>query len=241
MNRKNLLITIVTASITAAVTSIGLGHLKAEGNASTVGDSVQVLSVANLKLEQARALLKARGLSLAISEKRKDRTIKAGRIVQQEPLEGSWVEKGTKVRVVLSAGPDRPRVPALPGLSLNEAMVKITNARLRVGAISREFSDEVPLDHIIRSVPAAGTDVTRAKPVNMVVSDGKQKVEVPRVTGARLGYATAKLEKAGFSVVKVRHGYDEDRSDGRVLSQSPRAGSAAAPGTGVTLVVNNTE
>jgi beta-lactam-binding protein with PASTA domain len=61
---------------------------------------------------------------------------------------------------------------------------------------------------------------------------------MPDVTGDKLPAAQRKLEQKGIPDVSVstRATNDED-SDGRVLSQSPSAGSRVSPGDPVSLVV----
>jgi serine/threonine-protein kinase len=236
-----IFVSVITAVITTVALSVALGIPRPGGAMAGSGASVPVPSLIDLEPEQAGLLLQNSGLLFVISDKRKDARVKAGRIAQQSPTAGSLVGSGTAVRVVLSSGRNEQLVPQLSNVSLNEAMKRITESGFRVGAINRQASDTVPEDHVIVSVPAAGTDIQKNTPVNLVVSVGSEEVEVPRLIGARLAYAKTKLEEADLEVGTIRYAYDEDRSSNRILSQDPRPGSSVPSGTDVSLVVNNTD
>jgi serine/threonine-protein kinase len=237
-----VLVSIITSAITSVLVVLGLQAMQG-GSVGDLGGkgSVQIPSVTNLEPEQARVLLENSGLFLVISDSREDPKVEAGRIMQQNPLPGSWIKKGTSVNVVLSTGKGSLQVPGLTGLSLNDAMQKLTENGLRVGAVNRKHSDSVPLDSVIASIPVTGSSVATGTPVNLVVSDGKGAVAVPNVMGKRHRAALEEIEKAGLKVGRVRYGYDEDRRGGVVIGQSPRGDTEVEPGSSIDLVVNETD
>jgi serine/threonine-protein kinase len=236
---KTILVSMFTAAITSVAVVFGLQHLQGEGLQKT--DNVQIPSVTGLAPEQAKLVLEHKGLFLLISERREHEKVPEGHIIEQNPLEGSWVRKGGEVRVVLSNGRQKLQVPALANLSLTDAMQKLSATGLRVGAVSRQVSDTVPIDHVITTVPVTGENVNRSTPVNLVVSDGPDEATVPRVVGKGLSRAKQVLEEAGFQVGRVTYGYDEDRRGGVVIGQRPNADTAATVGSVVDLVVNESD
>lgn len=237
-----VLVSVITSAITSALVVFGLQAMQGGGVGALGGNSsVQMPSVVNLEPEQARVLLENAGLFMVISDSREDPKIEAGRIIQQNPLPGSRIKKGTAVSVVLSTGRGSLQVPGLTGLSLNDAMQKLTGQGLRVGAINRKNSDSVPLDAVITSIPVTGSSVTPGTPVNLVVSDGKAEVTVPNVMGKGHKRAVQEIEEAGLKVGRVSYRYDEDRRGGVIIGQNPSGDSSAAPGDSVNLVVNETD
>ena len=63
-------------------------------------------------------------------------------------------------------------------------------------------------------------------------------IEVPDFTGKTLEQATAGIKEAGFELGTVDYQYSESVESGKVISQTPRAGTHQEQGTKVTLVVS---
>jgi serine/threonine-protein kinase len=92
---------------------------------------------------------------------------------------------------------------------------------------------------VFAQLPSAGTIVAPGTSVAIVVSTGAPEdattVAVPNVVGEELPDAREILQDAGFSIEEVSvPGTAENSQD--VLAQVPSAGSAAAPGSTVTLL-----
>src|SRR5213075_213498 len=98
---------IVASVITTAVLFFGLRELESRGYlpkgkppGPTAG-AVEVPSVVGVKFEQARELLKVKGLLISISEEREDAAHAPGSIIAQNPLAGSETQPAATVAVVL--------------------------------------------------------------------------------------------------------------------------------------------
>jgi serine/threonine-protein kinase len=74
--------------------------------------------------------------------------------------------------------------------------------------------------------------------VKLLVSSGPAALDVPKLTGLYLKKAKEEVEKAGFQVGATTWTYNEDRSPYVVLRQDPEAGTKAAKGSKINLVVN---
>jgi penicillin-binding protein 1A len=68
--------------------------------------------------------------------------------------------------------PATVQVPDVGGLFLPIAEMRITWANLRVGMVSKQYSNEVPENMVIGQSPAAGTTVFKNLEVHLVVSQG---------------------------------------------------------------------
>lgn len=111
---KAVFIALVTGIATAAGTFFAL-------QAATGGQKAvlrAVPTVAGLTAVQARQLLEAKDLRLAIFERRADRTQPKGRVIKQVPLPGSQSPTQSPVYVILSTGPATaapiPKAPVKP-------------------------------------------------------------------------------------------------------------------------------
>ncbi len=89
---------------------------------------------------------------------------------------------------------------------------------------------------MIETTPAAGERVRRGSEVELVVSSGRERVEVPSVVGQDREDARGTLEGAGLRV-EIREQETADEEPGTVLAQDPAAGTRVRSGTAVRLTV----
>ncbi|HET6360107.1 Stk1 family PASTA domain-containing Ser/Thr kinase [Streptomyces sp.] len=130
-------------------------------------------------------------------------------------------------------GGDVP-VPQLVGKTLQEAQTLGTNAGVKV-AQSGTARCEQPKTKICSQTPANGK-MQQGETVQVVVSEGAPKVEIPDVTEKSRANAEKALTDKGFKV-KIVESESSDEDPGTVLSQDPRGGTQAEKGTEVTLTV----
>jgi serine/threonine-protein kinase len=100
--------------------------------------------------------------------------------------------------------------------------------------VSRESSQTVPKDQVIRTSPKAGEKVSPEEPVDIVVSAG---MSMPSLVNANAEQAANQLRSMGLNV-KVEERDVADRPRGIVLEQNPQPGTGVSRGDQVTLVVN---
>lgn len=89
---------------------------------------------------------------------------------------------------------------------------------------------------IVSQDPPAGTEVKEGRLIEVVVSSGPPKIQVPGVVGEPLVAATATLEGLNLKVRTVARPSTEP--EGTVLAQRPKAGAHVREGGVVTLVVS---
>jgi eukaryotic-like serine/threonine-protein kinase len=155
-------------------------------------------------------------------------------VISQSPGAGDSAKKGATVLLTVSAGPGQVAVPTVRGLQRADAEHALEDAGLKPH-VRKENSDTVPSGTVIDSQPAAGSEVDKGSTVTLVVSKGRAKVSVPKVTGLDSQTAQSELRQAGLDVTIAKQASTE--SPGTVLSQDPAAGSSVPRGTEVQLVV----
>jgi serine/threonine-protein kinase len=126
-------------------------------------------------------------------------------------------------------------VPDLTGKTVERARTLLREGDLRLGQITRDFSDEIPEGHVVEQ--GGGAQAPYESAVDVVVSKGPFPVAVPRVTRLTEEEARAQLSEAGFEV-SVTEDYSEDVALGKVISQDPPRGTELQPGTTVAIVVS---
>lgn len=222
----------VVSAVVAAGTTFTIQHLASQKEA------IEVPSVLGLPVQSARALVENRGLMFVVSEEREDARTPAGNIVAQRPMEGSRIERGHTLDVVVAKAPAPIKMPALVGLPLADAKQKLEAAKLVVGKVSEDTSADVKAGSVISQGIAEGGETRVGTVVDLVVSKGVATLAVPSVVGRSLGKAKEELQKSGFAVGNLKSRSDDDRSDGVILEQTPAANQQAPKGSAVDLVIN---
>ena len=140
---------------------------------------------------------------------------------------------------LLSGSDDVKRaiVPTVTGQTLKQAKEEIEAKKLQLGEVDRQPSEEEKKGTVISQSPEPGTDVARNSAIDLVVSSGPPRVQVPDVVGGSFGQARRELRDAGF---KVDSFYDEsDAPANEVLGSDPDAGVRAIEGSTVTLALSD--
>ena len=234
MATRDVVVSAVVSAVVAATTTFVLQRTVLQK------DAAEVPSVLGLPAQSARSLIESRGFMFVVGEEREDGKVAAGNIAAQKPLEGSRIERGGIVEVVLAKAPALVKAPALSGMLLADARARIEAAKLTAGKITEENSAEIKAGAVISQSPAEGGEIKVGTVIDLVVSKGVGSLPVPAVTGRSLAKAKEELQKAGFTVGNVRSRSDEDHSEGLILEQSPAANQPAPKGSAVDLVVNRT-
>jgi len=194
-------------------------------------------SVLGQTLVEATTTLQDAGLEVRRGEDRFSEDVPRGRVLAQDPDPQDKVRKSGVVTLQLSKGPDRRAVPDLEGLDLDAARAALKKVGLVVAeGPTYRFDDAVPKDRVINSEPDAGARLKPGTAVRLVLSKGKELVEVPNVTGEKQTQATKALQERGFRV-RVEQVFSDTVERGVVAGQTPSAGSAEK-GSTVTLQVS---
>lgn len=128
-------------------------------------------------------------------------------------------------------------VPAVAGSPAGDARAELEDAGFVVEiAEDRPYDLDVPAGSVLRQDPAG--EARRGTAVSLVLSDGPRPVEVPTVSGRPQQEVVAQLEQLGLKVSAER-AFDEEVSEGRVVSIEPSAGEVVDEGSDVALVVSD--
>jgi beta-lactam-binding protein with PASTA domain len=185
------------------------------------------------EVQAVRELHKA-GLEVTIDPEFSDK-VKKGFAIRTVPPEGREVTKGTRVRLLVSQGPEQVTVPDVTGLTRESAEARLGDEGFEVSTDEQE-SDE-PEGDVISQSPAGGTNVARGETVTIVVSTGRPQVAVPDVVGMSEERASARLTGAGLTVARQERTVTDPAQDGVVIEQRPGAGSEVDQGVQVVIVV----
>ncbi len=193
--------------------------------------------VEGLRQDQARAALDREDLDAVVTPSYSE-SVRAGVVISASARPGTELRHGTDVDLVVSQGPERYAVPDLERATLEEAAPLVEQAHLVLGEPTQAWSPDVPVGQIVSTDPEVGAMVKPGTTVQVVVSKGRQPVDIPAVTGRPQGEAQQALTDAGFTVtldpVAV---HSAEVPAGAVVSQAP-SGGQGYPGDTVTLVIS---
>ncbi|WP_310526727.1 Stk1 family PASTA domain-containing Ser/Thr kinase [Nocardioides sp.] len=131
---------------------------------------------------------------------------------------------------------DDTQVPALVGMTQNEARAAIRDAGLAVGTIDRQSSDTVPADEVIQQDPNRDLYVSPGSAVDFTLSLGVPEVDVPFVLGQPKDSARTVLESNNLKVKFATEESDEPKDN--VVRTEPASGQRVAEGTTVTVFIS---
>ncbi|NUQ98499.1 MAG: Stk1 family PASTA domain-containing Ser/Thr kinase [Streptomyces sp.] len=134
-------------------------------------------------------------------------------------------------------GNDKVDVPNLVSLSESDAKSQLDNIGLKVGTIKRQPCDNQSKGNVCDQDPGKGASLKKGEAVNLVVSTGAPKVQVPSVIGLDVNDAKAKLEDNDhqFKVeIKTR---ESTETANTVLEQDPVGGKLMEKGAPITLTI----
>ncbi len=201
---------------------------------STGPGTVRVPAVAGQTEKQAVRSLNRAGLAVLIDSQNSDE-VEAGQAIRTVPGEGEDVQKGTRVRLLVSEGPEQVSVPDVTGLSSDSAQQQLRDAGLEA-AVREQESADVDEGDVVSQDPPGGTDVDEGSTVTIVVSTGVERVQVPDVTGLGARLASSQLRQAGLVAVERTRTVTDPAQDGIVVEQRP-AGGELERGDSVVLIV----
>src|SRR3989442_10699137 len=164
------------------------------------------------------------------------RTTPAGIVVWQDPPPGVIAPEGTKVTLVSSAGPPKIPVPDVAKLDGGLAQSLIAAAGL-VASQAESVQADAPTGLAMLTRPPAGTALPPGASVTIVISRGAPTIPIPHLIGMVSANARTRLEVEGLQLGTVTRRRTAEASPGTVVGQRPAAGTLAAPGTVVDIVV----
>jgi beta-lactam-binding protein with PASTA domain len=134
------------------------------------GTGTPVPELVGRRLAEAERELEARGLTVAEVVQIPHPRAPEGEVIAQSPLAGQWLRPGGAVRLGVSAGKPRNRVPEVTGLTAQNAAAMLERAGFEVRR--REELSPLEKGRVVRTDPAGGTVLELPARVTLIVSAG---------------------------------------------------------------------
>jgi serine/threonine protein kinase len=208
--------------------------LSGNKNEKKVAGQILVPEIIGLDQDEAKGLVEGKNLLFSV----------IGEVNSKEP-EGTVVEcypdEGTEaineeVRVKISKGIEKIKVPYVKGYDQILAKSMIEQMGLVLNIVDDEFSDSVENGKVISQDPTEDTLVAKGDKVNLVISKGKEfkSTEVPNLLGRSVGEAQSLLLSTNLVLGNKEEVETEDKSqEGKILDQSIPATTKVEQGSAV--------
>ena len=231
----------IAVAVVAVITLVVVGILLMTGRSS--GDKVEVPSFVGMDIDEVLAdSTYTANFTLQEASERVESDRPVGEILDQDVAAKSRVTKGTVITLTVSAGganvSDTYKVIDFARRSLDYVTTMLKEHEISY-TVEEEYSDEVEAGMVIRTDPAAGTEIEPGTSLTIYVSKGKEtkKVEVPRLYGMTEEQARQALSDRGLSVGSADH-VANSAAAGTVVWQSTSAGTEVDEGTSINIQIS---
>lgn len=155
---------------------------------------IDVPDITGMNLDQAAQVLEEAGLELNSDISERNDEAPAGEVIQQNPAGGTQLSKGSKVRVTVSKGIEKKRVPDVSGLNEEDARSRLEASDFDVNV--REV-DSLEPEGTVLNVSNQGAQLEKGQTVTIEVSNG-MLMKAPEVMHKNQGQAENALRQAGW-------------------------------------------
>ncbi len=202
---------------------------------------VELPDVVGLTREEAEEKIKEAKLKFEVEAEEYSTEVEENHIISQKPNYQEMhnkVKEGSTVQVIVSKGTEKTKVPKVVGMTEDEAIQALEDAKLKV-EIVEETSKKIEEGYVISQETEANTEANAGDTVIIHVSTGTgiKQVTMIDVTGKSEADAKAALQALKL-VVNVGTSEDNSKDNGVVLKQSIEVGKVIDEGTTVTITVN---
>lgn len=204
--------------------------------AQNTEESVVAPRLSGLSSEQASVVARKAGFRVTVGQ-RSAWNDPAGIVIAQHPPAGAWVD-GRTIRIDVSAGPAPIVVPAVAETELAPARAVLEQVGFVVVEGTRENSETIPKDTVIRQIPEAGARLAPESTVTIIVSDGPPVRTMPEVVNKTREEALAALTGAKLLGDASASEYSETVEKGSVIRADHNPGDQLPPGSTVAIVIS---
>ncbi len=201
-------------------------------------EQVSMIKVTGMTFEEAQAALHKLKLGIKEAGTQASEEYEKGQILSQDVEEGESVEINTTIHVYISTGAGEIKVPNVLGYDSDAAMNMLKDQNF-TPLRDYAFSDTVASGKVISQSPESGTAAKKGDTVKIVVSQGREAVEVPDVRNRSVEEATGMLSDKGLTVSGTTSEPSDTAAKGTVIGQSVDPGKFVDKGTGISLVVSS--
>ncbi len=167
-----------------------------------------------------------------------DPKTESGLVDGTDPSADTQLQRGEKVTLLVSAGPQSAKVPIVTGKDIRTATAALAAAGFSVVVGTGVHSDTVPVGSIAKTNPGGGEPAAQSDVVVIFPSSGPQTVTVPNVVALTDDAARALLAKSGLSLQISQVVASDNIPAHAIIDQDPSGGTPAKPHSTVVVRIS---
>jgi len=208
------------------------------------GRSLPTPNLIGKSVQEARAITRDLGVELEVDpeHRRNSDKVPLGHIVWQNRSPGatSFIKRGSRMRVEMSAGPLVLRVPDFSGMTAGTAMLRLGQQNLKLATLTYVASD---VKGILEAEPPKATVVAPQTAVSLLVGVPPPPAQyvMPDLIDLRLDRVRPVLEARGLNVSTVKYEAYPGIADGIIIRQYPLRGAPVSSRDGISVSVSRQE
>ncbi|WNS45748.1 Stk1 family PASTA domain-containing Ser/Thr kinase [Paenibacillus sp. MMS20-IR301] len=205
-------------------------------------DEVAVPDVTGITFEAAKAELEKVGLLAEEPPVLKYNPNVEENIVWEQSKKDTMVKEGTHIILTVGTAKTLPKLPDVSGKSYEDAVKELAALGIARDRINQDprFSEDFDSGKVISSEPAPLAEFDpETVTVNLIVSKGKESIEMPGLLGMTEKEAKAAIEKAGLVLDEIKEEPSFTYEQGKVTKQwAYEKGDLVPPGEKITIYLS---
>jgi serine/threonine-protein kinase len=129
-------------------------------------------------------------------------------------------------------------LPDLQGKTVEEARELLAYKKIGVSIRESRYDTKLEQGKILAQDPARGSRIKPRRTVNVIISQGSEQVEIPKLEGRSLEMAAQMLKTSGLRRGRVSQIHTSRAAAGRILAQDPSPGTVAARNSAIDFLVS---
>jgi beta-lactam-binding protein with PASTA domain len=205
------------------------------------GDIVTVPDVTEMKLEEAKNILKSMKLEPYIELYDFDPTVPENYVYKQNPPPGTELKVSRRIELWVSKGQKKIEVPYLIGLPLVQAENLLHRFKLQIADVESIESDSLPPGKVIETIPKANTKVNKNTAIKIFITKATKEegFPMPNLFGRNLSEIEKPIMEMGLVIGNIKYIESENGNEGEIILQSPQPGVLISSGDTISLVVTS--
>ena len=196
---------------------------------------VEVPSVLNLSLEEAREVLDALDIDVQM-DFQTNSDFQENTVFDQDPKAGTKIDEGDTVKLLISQGTGPMVLLNVIGDSVADAQRDLEAMGLVVTVVNQE-DPVIPVGEVISQIPSSGSEISQGEDVSLFVSSGPAAKTLPSLENRPVADAMNILVSDWQVITTYVH--SEDIPEGVVITTNPIGGTEFAPGGTVEIIVSD--
>lgn len=226
---------LVLAGVLVLVGAILIGKYAFSGGGGPGDSTAEVPALIGQTQDDAEQLLTNADLKLGTVEQKPCEDQKKGSICDQDPKQGTSVDKDSTVNLVVSTGAPKVAVPNVIDKNVDEATKQLEDKGFDVETKQTESSQDEGT--VLSQDPDPGNELEKGSTVTLEVAKAEEKATVPDVVGRSCDEAKSQMENSDLQATCTEQPTNDPNQVGKVISTTPQSGQQVDPGSQVTIVV----